>query len=200
VVVERVFVPVPAPPPPAREPWREALTIGPALTLGLLPGAAFAITLRGELTPPGLFPFEIGGAAFLDAHATPAGAPNPSPKGATLSLTYGMLGLCPLAWRSGGTRLAACAEIEFGALRAVGYGFATGSGVVEDPPVVQATLAGRVARRLVGPLEIGLGLGLVVPLRPVSIYFVDAAGTREQLFRTSAVAGTVDAWLGVAFP
>jgi hypothetical protein len=199
VVVERVFVPVPAA-PPAREPWREGLSIGPALALGLLPGAAFAVTLRGEITPPGLFPFEIGGAVFLDAHATPAGAPSLSSKGATLSLSYGILGLCPLAWRSGGTRLAACAEIQVGALRAVGYGFATGSGVGHEQAVVQASLAGRVARRLVGPLEIGLGLGLVVPLRPVSVYFVDAAGTQEELFRTGAVAGTVDAVLGVAFP
>jgi hypothetical protein len=202
VVVERVYVPVPAPapPPPPREPWREALAIAPTFALGLLPGAAFALSLRGEITPPNLFPVEIGGAVFLEARAVPAGAASPSSKGVVLSLSYGMLGLCPLRWASGGTRLAACTELEVGALRAVGYGFTSGSGVGQEQPIVQASLAGRLTQRIVGPLELGLGLGLVVPLHPVSIYYVDAAGAQEELFRTGAVAGTLDAGLGVGFP
>jgi hypothetical protein len=65
---------------------------------------------------------------------------------------------------------------------------------------VQASLAGRLGRRIVGPLELGFGLGLVVPLRLVSVYYVDAAGAQEELFHTGAVAGTIDAALGVGFP
>ena len=63
-----------------------------------------------------------------------------------------------------------------------------------------ASLAGRVTRRLVGPLEIGLGIGLVVPLRPTRVYYVDAAGSQQELFRMGAVAGVVDVGLGVGFP
>ncbi len=200
VIVERVYVPSPPPPPPAPEPWHASIAAGSAFALGLLPGAAFALEVRGEITPPSFIPVEIGGAVFVDASAAPAGAAGASAKGATLSLSYGTIGLCPLSWRSGGTHLAGCAELGLGALRAVGYGFATGSGVGQAQPVVQASVTGRVARRLVGPLELGLGVGLAVPLRPVLVYSVDAAGAQQELFRTGPVAGVIDAGVGVAFP
>jgi hypothetical protein len=201
VVVERVFVPVPVtPPPPAREPWRDSLSVGPAFSLGLLPRAGFGLSLRGEITPPSLFPFEIGGAVWLDGRAEPAGAVSPSAKGAVLSLAYGLIGACPLSWRQGGTHLRACAELEIGAIRSVGYGFTSGSGLGQEQPIVQASLAGRVSRRLVGPLEIGLGLALAVPLHRVRFFYTDAANAEQELFRTGAVAGLVDAGLGVSFP
>jgi hypothetical protein len=182
------------------EPWRESLTIGPAFALGLLPGAGVALALRAEIHPPSLFPFELGGAIWLDARAEPAGAASPSPKGATVSLSYGFVGLCPLAWGTGGTRLRGCADLGVGALRSVGYGFARASGAGSEQPVVQAALAGRVTRRLVGPLEIGLGLSLLVPLHRVRLFYLDAAGAEQELFRMAAVAGLVDAGIGVAFP
>jgi hypothetical protein len=206
VVVERVFVPVPMPapsPPPslaATKPWHESLSLGPLLAFGLLPGAGVAVALRAEIIPPSLFPFEIGGVVFLDARAAPAGAMSPDTKGAVLGLAYGMIGACPLAWSGGGFRVAGCAELAVGAFRAVGYGFATGSGASQEQPVVQATVAGRVTRRLVGPLEIGLGIGLVVPLRRVHVYATDASGNQEDLFRASAVAGVADGTLGLGFP
>jgi hypothetical protein len=201
VVVERVFVPAPAPAPapPPREPWRASVALGPVAAIGLLPGVGFGVALRGELTPPALFPFEIGGAVWLDARAEPAGAASPATKGAVLSLAYASLGLCPLHWSSGGTRLRGCADLDVGAVRAVGFGFASG-GAGDEQVVAQATVAGRVTQRLVGPLELGLGLGLMAPLHRVRFFYVDAAQAEQELFRMSAVAGRLDLGLGLAFP
>ena len=59
---------------------------------------------------------------------------------------------------------------------------------------------GRLAQRIVGPLELALGLGLVVPFERVRFFYLDASGQEQELFRMSAVAGVVDVGLGVAFP
>jgi hypothetical protein len=131
------------------------------LTLGLLPGVAFGVALRGEVTPPGLFPFELGGVFFPEVHALPAGASGASTQGALVGLSFATVGVCPLAWRSDGTRLAACAELSVGAARAVGYGFASGSGAGEAEAIADASVTGRVARRIVGPL----GLRRAAPAR-----------------------------------
>lgn len=201
VVVERVFVPVPAASAKVREPWRESLSLGPAVAAGLLPRAGIALSLRGEIIPPSFIPIELGGAVWLDAHADAggAGAGQPS-KGATLSLAYGLLGLCPLVWAAGGTRVRGCAAMEVGAVRAVGHGFTSSNGAGQEQPVVQASLEGRLTRRLVGPLEVGLGLGLIVPFTRARFFYVDAAKNEQELFRMAPVAGVVDAALGVAFP
>jgi hypothetical protein len=196
-VVERVLVPVPAPSPPAREPWRESLAVGPQVAAGLLPRAGVALALRGEIVPPSFVPIELGGAVWLDAHAD-AGAS--TSKGATLSLAYGLLGICPLAWGPGATRVRGCADLEVGAIRAVGYGFTMSNGTGQEQPVVQAQVAGRVTRRLVGPLDIGVGLGLLVPFERARFFYVDASGGQQELFRTAPVAGVVDASVGLAFP
>ncbi|APR78066.1 Hypothetical protein A7982_03413 [Minicystis rosea] len=206
VVEDRAFVPLPAPPPlpapipPVREPWRASLAVGPAGALGLLPGPGLALALRGELIPPRLFPFELGGAVWLDARATPAGASGSAAKGALVSLSYGMVGVCPLAWSSGGTRVRGCLDVAVGALRAVGYGFTHPAGAGQEQPVVQASVAGRVTQRLVGPLEIGVGLAVLVPLHRVRLFYLDADDHEQELFRMAAVAGMADAGIGLAFP
>jgi len=186
----------PRPLPPA-EPWRESLSLGGAVAAGLLPRAGVALSLRGEIVPPSFFPIEIGGAVWLDATASAASGPS---RGATLSLSYAMLGLCPLAWSAGGTSVRACAELEVGAIRSVGFGFAGGTGAGQEQPVGQVGVTGRVSRRLVGPLEIGIGLGLVVPFDRARFFYVDAAGNPQELFRMAAVAAVVDGAIGVAFP
>jgi hypothetical protein len=84
-------------------------------------------------------------------------------------------------------------------MRSVGYGFSGGNSS-QGQLVGQVGVTGRVTRRLVGPLEIGVGLGLVVPLDPARFYYADAAGNPQEIFHMAAVAGVVDAAVGLSFP
>ena len=68
------------------------MSLGAVFTAGLLPGVGGGVSLRGEITPPNLFPIEFGSAIWLDAHAASEA------KGSTLSLSYGLLSACPLVW------------------------------------------------------------------------------------------------------
>jgi hypothetical protein len=200
-VVKQVIVPVAAP-APAREPVSGAFFVGPSLVAGLTPKIGPALSFRGDVLPPGLFPFELGLIVGLnaekDASSSTASATASAPKGATLSFVYALLGACPLTWTSGGTRLLACADVEVGAIGAVGYGF------LNDTPgqeqlIVQGSLEARMTRRLVGPLELGLALALTVPFTWDQFYYLDAAGKSQQLFQTSPVASRMDAALGLTF-
>jgi hypothetical protein len=155
------------------------------------------LSLRGEIEPPSFVPIELGGIVWKDARADAATGPT---RGANVSMAYGMVGLCPLVWGPGATRVRGCADLEVGAVRAVGYGFAATSGAGQEQPVVQAQVAGRVTRRIVGPLELGLGLGLVVPFERARFFYVDAERNQQELFRTSPVVAVVEASVGVAFP
>jgi hypothetical protein len=197
VVFERVFDPQKAPPPAPRATWRESLWIGPAMAAGLLPGAGVGLSLRGEIEPPSFIPIELGGVVWKD---TTADATTGPARGANVSLAYAMLGLCPLVWGPGATRVRGCADLEVGTIRAVGFGFAATSGAGQEQPVAQAQVAGRVTQRMVGPLELGLGLGLVVPFERARFFYLDASKNQQELFRTSSVAAVVEASVGVAFP
>jgi len=192
VVVQRVFVPMPAP-PRAPEPWRERLELSIAMALGLLPGVAGGLSLRGEIAPPSFVPVALGAGVWLPDEA------ETGPKGSLVSMSYGLLGLCPSARsKKTGTTLRGCALIEAGAIQAKGHGFRISRG--EQLAIVQAAVEGRLSQALVGPLEIGLGLGAVVPIRRARFFYLDASGQEQELFRMSAVAGVLDMGVGVAFP
>lgn len=194
VIHERVLIPVfvERPSPPPGEPWGESVGVGPVFAAGLLPGASAGVSLRGEITPPRLFPIDVGGAVWLDAATDVAG------RGATLSLSYGFLSLCPLTVGTGGTRLRACGGVQVGAIRASGHGFLVSGG--QEHVVVQPALEGRLTRRLLGPLELGIGLGVAFPLVRTRLFYLDGSGAEQELYRTGAVAGILDASLGVALP
>ncbi len=133
------------------------------------------------------------GVTWVDAK-TQAGT-----KGANISLSYALAGLCPLGWNPGRARLRACADVELGAIRADGFDF---------PPlarngesfVAQGELEGRLGVRLAGPLTAELGLGFIVPFNRADFFYLDASEKRQDLYKVAAVAGIVDAALGVAFP
>jgi hypothetical protein len=82
----------------------------------------------------------------------------------------------------------------------VGFGFSAANAAGQEEPVVEAQVAGRVTRRVAGPFDLGIGIGLWVPFQRARFYYVDAAGSQEELFRTAPVVGVVDASIGLAFP
>jgi hypothetical protein len=196
VVKERIFVPVPAQAAPPR-PWGVNISLGPSFAAGLLPRIGVGVGLRAQLDPPAFVPIEVGVNLWLDAHVDAPGTPT---RGATLSLSYGYLGACPLAYLRGRARVAACADLVGGALQAGGHGFRTSNAVGQESPLVAAMLVGRTGIRLVGALELGVGLGMVIPFTRPAIEYLDTGSTQQELFRVSAVTAVADATLSLAFP
>lgn len=181
------------PPPPAPSPpWRQSIGLGAVVAAGLLPGVGAGLSLRAEVTPPWFVPIELGGVVWGSARAESAG------RGADLSLSWGVLSLCPLTWEGALTRLRGCAGAAVGALRAQGFGFASSS--TREDVVAELVLGARVTRRLVGPLQVGLGLALLAPLQRARVFSVDASGTEHDIFLAAAVAGMLDGEIGLAFP
>ncbi|WP_433928180.1 hypothetical protein AB3662_33405 [Sorangium cellulosum] len=201
VIVQRVLVPVPAPappppapPPPAPPPpapWRVEVGAGPLFGLGLLPSPGIAAALRARLTPPRFWSFEVGGAVWF---------PNEAPSGASttrFSWGEGFVSACPVALGRA-TRLSACAGVHLGALRVGGVGF--GVDRTDERLTAGGALDVRLTRRLVGPLTVGGGLGLVVPFVRDTFYYIDAQGRTREVFQMAPLAGTADVLLGVEFP
>jgi hypothetical protein len=181
-----------APPVAPRRRWRTSVALGGAVAVGLLPGARGALVLRGDVTPPGFVPIQLGGALWSTARVDSGG------KGATLSLAWGTLSVCPLSLAWGTTGLRACAGAALGAVRARGYGFKLSTGAAQV--VAAGVVEGRMTQRLVGPMELGLGLGLLVPFERARAFYLDASGAEQEIARTGAVAGVLDLGVGVAFP
>jgi hypothetical protein len=195
VVIQKIYVPVPvsvAPPAKTRPPWQVAIEGGAAVAAGLAPGAAVGLSIRAEITPPSFIPIALGGTTWLDAK-TQAGT-----KGASISLSYALAGVCPLGWSPGRARLRACADVALGAIRADGFGFRLSQG--QEAFIAQGELEGRLGVRLAGPLTAELGLGFIVPFNRADFFYLDASSKRQDLYKVAAVAGIVDAALGVAFP
>jgi hypothetical protein len=188
-------VAAPAPSPP-RDPWRALAALGPAVMVGLLPKVGGAGSLRAEITPPSFVPIAIGGTAWLSVDA---GAPSDARKGATVSISYATLGLCPLGYRMNAMRFRGCADLAVGAIRSIGQGFAA-TNVGGELPFAAAMLSGRASFRIVGPLDVGVGLSLTVPFTRPEFVYTDASKAQEELFRLGPVAGVFDAAIGMNFP
>jgi hypothetical protein len=135
---------------------------------------------------------ELGGAVFAPSDAE-AGS-----HGATFFLAEGFLGLCPLRSRVGGIHVEACVALAAGALRAGGFGFPLSS--AQEQLVLNPTLEGRLRRRIAGPLALGVGIALAVPIVRDRFFFRTPAGEEREVFQMSAVAGTADATVGIEFP
>lgn len=199
VIVHRELVPVPvpytAPPraaPPRPEPFRAGIHLGAVFALGLLPEPGVGLALRGRLTPPRWPTFELGGALWAANQAESGGV------GARFSLAEGFVTGCAPAVTALGFELSGCLGLRAGVLRVGGFGF----DLAQSPerPTFAASLEGRVRRRLVGPLVLAVGPGLLAPIvRDRFFYSVDA-GPRLQVFRMAPLAGTLEATLGLEFP
>ncbi|WP_437775877.1 hypothetical protein [Sorangium sp. So ce1097] len=191
VIVQRVLIPVPPPAPPPPPPWRVEVGAGPLFGLGLLPSLGVAAALRARLTPPRFWPFEVGGAVWFPSEAATGAAST------RFTWGEGFVSACPVSLGSA-TRLAACAGVRLGALRAGGLGFLVDRS--DERLTAGGTLDARLTRRLVGPLTAGGGLGLIVPFVRDTFYYIDAQGQDREVFQMAPLAGTADVLLGVEFP
>ena len=66
--------------------------------------------------------------------------------------------------------------------------------------VVDLALEARLARRIVGPLAVSGGVGLLVPALRDRFYSLDPQGREREVFQMSALGGGADLALGVEFP
>ncbi|WP_437974061.1 hypothetical protein WMF11_36575 [Sorangium sp. So ce295] len=191
VIVQRVLVPVPPPAPPPPAPWRVEVGAGPLFGLGLLPSPGIAAALRARLTPPRSWSFEVGGAIWLPNEATTGASST------RFSWGEGFVSACPVSL-GGETRLSACAGVRLGALQVGGLGF--GVDRADERLTAGGALDVRLTRQLAGPLTVGGGLGLIVPIVRDTFYYIDAQGRDREVFRMAPLAGAADVLLGVDFP
>lgn len=183
--------PAPAPAPPPAPSWRLAAEGALAIGLGSLPtqpAGGFLVRVRAE--PPRGPSFEIGAGVWLDNHVALGSS------SATFSLAYGSIALCPLDVAAAGNTLSACAGARFGSLR-VGDVPAV---YQQESVLIDLTIDARARRRLAGPLLAIAGVGISVPSRRDQFFYVDAAGTRRDVFRAAPVGGTLEIGLGLEIP
>jgi hypothetical protein len=135
---------------------------------------------------------ELGGAVYAPSDAEAGN------EGATFFLAEGFLGLCPLRSRVVAIQVEGCLSFAVGALRAGGFGFPLSS--AKEQLVLNPTLEGRMRRRILGPLTLGVGIALAVPIVRDRFLFRTPAGEEREIFRMSAVAGAADTTVGVEFP
>jgi hypothetical protein len=183
--------PAPPPPPAALPPpsWRVSLQGGGMAMLGLLPRVSGGVLIRSHVEPPRFWAFEVGGVLFPAVEAVQGVS------GASFQIAEAFVSVCPLTLRAFGGALSACAGVQVGSIRAGGFGVDAGS--AQEQVLFNVALEGRVRRRLVGPLVVAAGLGLVVPT--VRERFSSTTlGT--DIFTMAPVAGAVDLSLGVEFP
>jgi hypothetical protein len=192
VVVKREVGPAPTPRTPAPKPWHTGFELGPTFALGLLPGIGVGATVRARLEPPWGPVIELGGAVYAPSDA------DVGDQGATFFLAEGFLGLCPLRSRVVGFQVEGCLSFAAGALRSGGFGFPLSS--AKEQLVLNPTLEGRLRRRIVGPLTIGLGIALAAPIVRDRFFFRTPAGEEREVFRMSAVALTADTTVGIELP
>lgn len=184
----------PAPPcptvPEPRDPWRVGLDVGVLGGLGILPSATFGVSVRAHITPPRWPSFELAGAFWTPRNA--------SLNVASFTLGWGSIGVCPFHPERNGNELRICGGFIFGALHAESINLAPPS--IQEQLVFDVDAELRYVRRIVGPLQVSLGIGVLVPLIRDRFYYFDAVGARHDVFQPTAVAGTGNLTVGVQLP
>jgi hypothetical protein len=198
IVVEERLVYVPAAAPAAadhgaseEDGWQLGVRAGPSATVGLLPEIGFGVTAAVLVEPPWLIALEASAAIYLPRSASLEG------HSADFALGYVGLAPCPLHHRFADLALALCAEVQLGRLWADGV---DARGPWQRHQLV-ANLAPRARAdyRIVGPLQLGLGLGAAIPLvrEPFRLHLDDESD--GELFRLPPVAAQADLAVGLTF-
>jgi hypothetical protein len=172
---------------------RASTELGGGLAVGLLPGVALGLVLRGSVTPPRTIRIVFDGAVWMDREKTPEGGGDP----VGFSLLEAGLGACPLGADHRAIRMRLCGGAAVGALST--RGLVDGRIRVERHVAAGAFLRGELDLVLAPHLFVELGLGLRAPfVRDWFDYELD--GDRRELFRMSPVAAIVDLGLGFESP
>src|SRR5262249_48633730 len=153
-----------------------------------LPNVSVGLVSRVSITPRGAWPIEVGAVLWAPSSA---GA---SDLGARFTLALGRLSTCPASATLGRTRLSACAGVELGALRGDGFGFPVAHQY--ERFVLNGSLTGRLGFRIASPFEAAAGLAVIVPVLRDRFTYINADQVHTDVFRMSAVAGSLDLLLG----
>jgi hypothetical protein len=181
--------------PSSRAPrWSVAVDAAPTVGFGQLPGLSLGLAAHVQVTPPEMWPIELGAATFLQrsvqAHGGVAGE-------ASFKLALASVTVCPWqpAWLPA---LAVCAGAELGQLRVEPSGFSESQPTSSD--FVANLLGAAVLRaRIVGGLYLRTALLLALPLVQRGYGYQTPAATSEQLYRMPQVAGRAEIGLGWRF-
>lgn len=183
------------PPPPvaAPAPWRWDASIGGSLALGAVPAPAPGAMARVQLRPSPRWGVALEAGAW---RGTSAGEASKGQVAVALSAVT-LLG-CPLVLERGRVDVVGCAGAQLGQLSAQGQQLDVVRQADRTLVNVAAELRGGVA--LVGPLRLTAGATGGVLLRRDTFFFRDTAGNRQDLFRPSSLALSVDVGLGLGLP
>jgi len=195
-----------APPPPAprttpiqlprgtpapRRPWGFEADARGVAALGLMPGAALGLAVGVEVQPPGFWLIELDGELWMTRRADSSSGGS----GSRFSLASVGLYLCPLQLGSARVRFRGCVGQRVGRLVAEGFGFDEDH---REPRVVyNPGMKARLTARLVGPLLLGAGVGLEVPLSRDHFVATRANGSTQELYRMAPLVGTAEVLVGV---
>jgi hypothetical protein len=184
------------PPKPAKLPPSFGGFVSAGITFGfsnMLPGTtAEGLWIIGAVTPPNLFPFELGAHLFRDQ--TIALAPGIS---AAVSRATVDLFACPLDLRVNVIGVGACAGLQVGTLKTYGGGL---DGLVhQQQAVVDAAARGHLDLFFLHRFALRLMPALGVPL--IRDYFeYQKNGSTFPAFRLSPVYGEASVGFGVKLP
>jgi hypothetical protein len=174
--------------------WSVAVDATPTIGFGQLPGASLGLAAHMQLTPPGVWPIELGAATFLERTVQ---AGEMAAGEARFKLMLATLTVCP--WQPAALPgLAICAGAELGQLRVAPSGFAVLQPTSKD--LVASLLGAAVMRAPIGA-ELYLRAALLgaLPMVQRGYAYQTPAATSRQLYRMPQVAGRAEIGLGWRF-
>jgi hypothetical protein len=186
------LAPTPVPAPTSK--WDVQGFVGPGITVGLVPDVGWGITGGGLVGSP--LPF-VGGKATA-TYVFETAVPVEGGASVRMSALLGSLAYCPLLLRDARFSVAVCAGGASGLIFVRGVGFAVARSELRG--TIAAQVDARASVRLVGPLTVGMGADVLVPLVRDTIAFTRADGSQKAAFEPSPAAFAADISLGVRFP
>lgn len=187
---ERVLVPVERAAP---EPWRVEASLGGAVALGLLPGAAPGVGAFVAVEPPHFIGLFVAGNYWLTRSIDAEGGAE-----SDVSLAYAGGGACPLSFAEGRILYRLCAGVAFGSLQSKGKGFDVTEN--DEKLSAQLLLPNRFLFRIAGPLALAAGVTVLVPLSRTELTYRTSDGVSHSLYDPSPVGGAADVGLALSFP